>query len=84
MKESHKDRLVKYLKEYGHITTIEAIQHLGNTRLSATIHTLRHKENYAIYSENIKVNNRWGGTTTITRYHADRDVLTKDLKKNFI
>ena len=84
MRETHKDRLLKYLKDYGHITTLEAIQHLGNTRLSATIHTLRHKDNYSIYSEDIQVENRWGGTTTITRYHAQRNPLTNELLQNAI
>lgn len=33
----HKERLLKYLKENGKITTMEAIQQLRNTRLSEYI-----------------------------------------------
>ena len=33
----HKERLLKYLKENGKITTMEAIQKLRNTRLSEYI-----------------------------------------------
>lgn len=37
----HKERLLKYLKENGKITTMEAIQKLRNTRLSEYIRQLR-------------------------------------------
>lgn len=43
----HKERLLKYLKENGKITTMEAIQKLGNTRLSEYIRQLR-KDGYII------------------------------------
>jgi len=67
MRETHKTRLLAYLKRYKSITSLEAIRDLGNTRLSATIHTLR-GENYNILSSDIKVPTRWGTTTTITKY----------------
>ena len=37
----HKERLLNYLKKYGKITTMEAIQKLKNTRLSEYIRQLR-------------------------------------------
>lgn len=43
----HKERLLKYLKENGKITTIEAIEKLRNTRLSEYIRQLR-KDGYII------------------------------------
>lgn len=43
----HKERLLKYLKENGKITTMEAIQKLKNTRLSEYIRQLR-KDGYII------------------------------------
>lgn len=43
----HKERLLKYLKENGKITTMEAIQKLRNTRLSEYIRQLR-KDGYII------------------------------------
>ena len=41
MKQTHYTRLLDYLKNYGSITSLEAIRDLGNTRLSATIFILR-------------------------------------------
>ena len=52
---------------YGSITSLQAITDLGNTRLSATIHTLR-KEGYPIETESVKVKTRWGTTTTVANY----------------
>ena len=43
MKTNHETRLINYLKQYGSITTLEAIRDLGNTRLSAYIYNLRKK-----------------------------------------
>jgi len=67
MRETHRTRLLAYLKRYKSITSLEAIRDLGNTRLAASIHTLR-GENYNILSSDIKVPTRWGTTTTITKY----------------
>ena len=60
-------RLLDYLKKFKSITSLDAIRDLGNTRLSATIYTLR-RDGYNIESEDIKVNNRWGGSTTVSKY----------------
>lgn len=38
-------RLLKYLTEFGSITSFEAIRELGDTRLSATIFNLRKQGN---------------------------------------
>lgn len=45
--KGHKERLLKYLKQNGNITTMEAIQKLRNTRLSEYIRQLR-KDGYII------------------------------------
>jgi biotin operon repressor len=72
-KQTHKTRLINYLKEYGSITSLEAIRDLGNTRLSATIFKLR-DEGYEIQTQDEKVNTRWlnkDGTikqTTVAKY----------------
>ena len=65
MKQTHYTRLLDYLKNYGSITSLEAIRDLGNTRLSATIFTLR-KNGYIIDSEIIKVKTRF------TKANGDR------------
>jgi len=41
MKATHKTRTLNYLKEFGSITSLEAIRDLGNTRLADTIFRLR-------------------------------------------
>jgi len=66
-KDTHQTRLLKYLKEYGHITSLEAIRDLGNTRLSATIFNLK-EEGVLIETESTTVPTRWGTTTTVAKY----------------
>lgn len=67
MKPTHKTRLLEYLENYGSITTLQAIQDLGNTRLAVTVCNLR-REGYDITSQPIKVPTRWGTETTVTKY----------------
>tara|TARA_R100000808_G_C2104545_1_gene120602 strand:- start:363 stop:587 length:225 start_codon:yes stop_codon:yes gene_type:complete len=64
---THYTRLLDYLKEFKHITSLDAIRDLGNTRLSATIYELR-KDGYNIISEDLTVKNRWGNNTIIALY----------------
>ena len=67
MRETHKSRLLAYLYQYKSITSLEAIRDLGNTRLSATIFTLR-DEGYDIKSDTVTVHTRWGTTTQVAKY----------------
>ena len=73
MRSTHKTRLISYLKQYKTITSLEAIRDLGNTRLSATIFTLR-DEGYNITSDNVEVMTRFKNkngtykTTKVARY----------------
>ena len=64
---THYTRLLDYLKEFKHITSLQAIRDLGNTRLSATIYQLR-KDGHNIISEDLIVRNRWGNNTTVSLY----------------
>ena len=64
---THYTRLLDYLKEFKHITSLDAIRDLGNTRLSATIYELR-KDGYNIISEDLTVKNRWCNNTIIALY----------------
>ena len=64
---THYTRLLDYLKEFKHITSLDAIRDLGNTRISATIYELR-KDGYNIISEDLTVKNRWGNNTIIALY----------------
>ena len=61
------ERLLKYLREHKKgITSLEAIEKLGDTRLSATIFILREK--FAILDEFITVVNRYGEEVRVKRY----------------
>lgn len=62
MKMTHKDRVLKYMKDNGGITTLDAIKDLGNTRLSASIWLLRHKDGFDIETKRISVPTRYGKT----------------------
>ena len=66
-KATHKTRLLSYLNKYSDITTIQAIQDLGNTRLAHSIWELKN-DGYEIETENVKVSTRWGTTTTVAKY----------------
>ena len=65
----HKKRLLEYLQKYGKITTKEAINKLGNTRLSEYIRQLR-ADGYVIKNIHKTGKNRFGETT-----HYDEFVL---------
>ena len=49
--KSQTEIVAEHLEKYGTITSIEAIQKYMITRLSAVIHTLRHKRGWNIDSE---------------------------------
>ena len=70
-KETHKTRLLSYLKKYGKITPLEAIRDLGNTRLSATIFSLR-KDGYTIFADSVEVSTRWGTKTHVSQYEINK------------
>lgn len=66
-RKTHYDRVLDYLKKYGSITSWEAIQIFGNTRLSATIYLLR-KDGYNIVSDNVCTKNRFGDPVHFSKY----------------
>ena len=67
MRETHKTRVIKYIKTYGSITPLQAILDLGNTRLAATIFQLKDL-GWEFETENLKVKNRFGRTTNVAKY----------------
>ena len=58
MKSTHLTRTLDYLHEFGSITTLDGFRDLGNSRLSATIFTLR-KKGHNIVSDYTDVPTRW-------------------------
>ena len=65
-KESRMVKILKYLKTFKSITSLEAIKFLGETRLSARIYDLK-KQGYKFKREPVRVHSR-DGWTYVTRY----------------
>ena len=61
------ERIMEYIKEFGSITTLEAFQDLGVTRLASRIHDL-YDAGYEFKREMIKGKNRYGETVHFMRY----------------
>lgn len=61
-----KDRILRYIKEFGSITTKQAFDDLGCTRLSEYIRQLRLE--YTIKDEWIKGTNRWNEKVQYKKY----------------
>lgn len=64
---SHYDRILRHLQDYGSITSLDAFKDYGNTRLSATIFLLR-KDGYKISSEKVAFRNRYGKVVYFAKY----------------
>lgn len=62
------ERVLKYMQDFGSISSLEAFQDLGVTRLSAIIHTLRHKKGYVIKADRESCKNRWNEPVWYARY----------------
>lgn len=61
------DRVLRHLKEKGSITSLQAIDLFGATRLSAIIYDLRH-DGYDIVTETETGLNRFGEKTHFAKY----------------
>ena len=60
--------ILLHLEEFGHITSWEAIQEYGATRLSAIIYNLRHIYNLTIQSKEISFKDRYGNNANYVEY----------------
>lgn len=77
---THKDRVLKYINDFGSISSLEAFNDLGNTRLSASIWLLRHQDGYEIDSITEQKKNRYGETTSYFRYYLKGSLFEQNLK----
>ena len=73
-KPTKTEQVKAHLVKNGSITSWEAIQNYGATRLSAIIHVLRHKKKWNIESKDISEVDRNGNNCTFTKYvyHAPK------------
>lgn len=66
--KTQKEAVLNHLKTKGTITSMEAIQEYGATRLSAIIFELRHKDGYDIETRMLTGKNRFGNVTDYGLY----------------
>lgn len=64
------ERIVKYMKDFGSITNLDAVRDLGCMRLASRIHDLK-KMGVGIVKEMETGINRYGENTTYARYRLE-------------
>lgn len=67
MSNTQNEKILQHLQTRGDITSMQAFEQYGITRLSARIFDLR-CEGYNIKSDNVKVPTRTGEQATVARY----------------
>ena len=67
-------RVLRYMQDFGSITSLEAISELGDTRLAATIFELK-KRGYAIASTTETNVNRYGENVHYSRYSLANETM---------
>lgn len=65
---TQKEKVLQYMKDFGRITTLQAFQDLGITRLAARINELR-KDGVLIETNFINVKNRYGEKVRYAEYN---------------
>jgi|1_EtaG_2_1085319.scaffolds.fasta_scaffold171638_2 hypothetical protein len=70
------DAIKWHLKNHGTITSLQAIQLYGATRLSDIIHRLRKQGYDNIITKDVVVTNRFGGKVIIGKYHYTYPIST--------
>lgn len=66
-KQTHCSRILNYMRTHGSITTLEAFDELGVSRLSARIKDLRNS-GHPIIGNMVEVKNRYGEKCHVKRY----------------
>lgn len=72
MKITQCQRIIDYMRQFGSISTIEAFNDLGVTRLASRIHDLK-GQGYSIISEIKTSKNRYGENTSYKVYRLKED-----------
>ncbi len=65
------ERILRHLRDYGSITSLDAMKEYGIMRCASRIHDLR-MAGYDIRSETVAAKNRYGEPTRFTRYRLGR------------
>lgn len=73
--------ILEHLKTYGSLTSMEAFEKYGATRLAARIHEFR-KLGYDIETHELVRKNRYGETCTFAKYvyngYHETDIIKKE------
>ena len=67
-KSTQANMVLDYIRDFGAITSFEAFQDLGITRLAAVIHIIRHRYNINVKTDYVTAKNRYGNPVTFARY----------------
>lgn len=76
MKKTQYNAILEHLKKNGTITSLEAIELYGATRLSGIIYVMRHRDGLNIISEDKKVHTRWGKCVNVAEYRLEDEVYS--------
>ena len=68
MKQTQCERILRHLRDFGSITSLEAITEYGILRLASRITDLK-RQGYNISAERGKGQNRYGEPTSFAVYH---------------
>ena len=71
--KSQISEIIKHLRKFKHITSLEATYKYGATRLSGIIFYLR-KKGFGIETEMVHGKNRYGNTSNYGIYHLIKDI----------
>jgi|TARA_R110000765_G_scaffold346725_1_gene436879 hypothetical protein len=66
---SNQSEVLAFVRNKGSITSLEAINHIGDTRLAATIFVMKEKGHVFDTEYPVKVQNRRGKDCYVARYH---------------
>lgn len=76
-KLTQNEMIIKYIKEHGSITTLQAFRDIGCTRLASRINDLKN-EGYRFRDEFVTRKNRYGVKVSYKKYYLEEDDGTMD------
>lgn len=71
------ERIVRHLRDYGSITSLEAMKEYGILRLASRVSDLK-KAGFPIHVEMVKGYNRYGEATAFARYSLDESEVVRN------
>lgn len=77
---TQKERVLRYISEFGSISPMEAFFNLGITKLATVISYLKSHEGYIFYQHWEKTKNRWKEPVCYMRYWLSYQQYLKDMQ----